>query len=141
MFTFFSKRVVIIGLWMWKIIICEGTERVVLFCNRKETAVNPQKIHAGLILSLRVQMWVLLEFAPILDILPIVFPSLLWVLLQCRSYLREGLSRGLRYVCKLYIAYFFKYLEDYVYSRGYFIYSLQDCTRLCLFERLRLLET
>ena len=50
--------------------------------------VNPQKRPTGLILSLSVQMWVLLEFCQIFVFLPIVFQVF------CGSYSRAGLFRG-----------------------------------------------
>ena len=52
--------------------------------------VNHQKRPAGLILSLRVQMRVLLEFG----LFAYCFSSLLQVLLEFGSYSRAGLSRG-----------------------------------------------
>ena len=56
--------------------------------------VNPQKRPAGLILSLRVQMRVLLEFGQIFYIFAYCFLSFLRVLLECGSYSRAGLFRG-----------------------------------------------
>ena len=56
--------------------------------------VNPQKRPAGLILSLRVQMRVLLEFGPNLGIFAYCFLSFLRVLLEYRSYSRVGLFWG-----------------------------------------------
>ena len=58
------------------------------------TTVNPQKRPAGLILSLRVQMQVLLEFGPNLGIFAYCFLNLLRVLLEFGSYSRAGLFRG-----------------------------------------------
>ena len=61
---------------------------------KRKTTVNPQKRPAGLILSLRVQMRVLLDFGPNLGIFAYCFLSFLRVLLECGSYLRVGLFRG-----------------------------------------------
>ena len=58
--------------------------------------VNLQKRPAGLIISLRVHMRVLLEFCPNLGIFAYFFSSFLWVLLECRSYSRAGLFEDLR---------------------------------------------
>ena len=58
--------------------------------------VNPQKRPAGLILSLRVQMRVLLEFGPNLSIFAYCFLSALRVLFECGSYsFSERLNVGL----------------------------------------------
>ena len=60
----------------------------------EKNTVNPQKRPAGLILSLRVQMWVLLEFCRLFCIFAYCFLSFLRVLLECGSNLRAGLLRG-----------------------------------------------
>ena len=60
----------------------------------KRSTVNPQKRPAGLILSLRVQMRVLLEFCRIFAFLPNDFYAYCGFLLECGSYSRAGLFRG-----------------------------------------------
>ena len=74
-------------------LIYKGIEFQICY-SPKILTVNPQKRPAGLILSLRVQMRVLLEFGPNLGVFVYCFLSFLRVLLECGSYLRAGLIRG-----------------------------------------------
>ena len=71
-------------------------QKLILFRHCVLVNVNPQK---RLILSLRVQMRVLLEFGQNLGIFAYCYLSSLRVLLECGSYLRAGLFRGFS-VCK-----------------------------------------
>ena len=79
-------------------------EKYIFTISKIANTVNPQKRPAGLILSLRVQMRVLLEFCLNSWIFVYCFLSFLRVLLECGSYSRAGLFRG--FTLFFYVSYF-----------------------------------